>query len=65
MSINVCCPYLVVIDCVDTDGHKHIGCRACIDEGTGLTNDVARDWCLGQFEECPNRPKGEDGELVE
>lgn len=65
MDTNVTCPYFVVLDCADTEEHRHIGCRACFDTGLGLTNDIARSWCLGQFEKCPCRPKGEDGGLVE
>jgi hypothetical protein len=27
-EINVCCPYLGIMNCGDTDEHKHISCSA-------------------------------------
>ncbi len=62
-NINVCCPYFDVIPCGDTDGHKHIACRGMVD-GKLISNGVAKTMGLGVFEQCPFRPKGEDGEPV-
>ena len=62
---NVCCPYLLVLGCADTDEHQHLACRATIGEGPGLTNQMAKDWCLADFVNCLVRPRSEDGELVD
>ena len=56
---NICCPHLVVLDCADTDSHKHIGCCASLDDSLGLDNNKAMVWCLGDFANCPMRPRGE------
>jgi hypothetical protein len=62
-DVNACCPYFDVIPCADTDEHKHIACRGAIGNKL-ISNGVTRKLCLGDFQVCPFRPKGEDGELV-
>lgn len=54
---NVCCPYFVVIGCVDTDKHCHIACRGSTDDTPAISNKIAKITCLGKFEDCPLRPR--------
>ena len=60
MSDNVCCPYPAILDCADTDEHKHIACLGCVGDGPGVDNNTARKWCLGDFKNYSLRPKGDD-----
>jgi len=59
MSDNDCCPNLVIVDCSDTDEHKHIACVGSLDDGPGVDNETAMRWCLGNYRDCPQKPKGE------
>ena len=46
----VCCPYLRIIPCGDTDEHKHPGC-----EIVGMiANVIVKEVCLEDFQDCPN-----------
>ena len=46
---NRCCPYLAIIDCGDTDKHRHLLCRK---EGNIKSNEVIKVCCLEKFEHC-------------
>lgn len=46
---NVCCPYFTVIDCADTEEHKHILCAA---SGTVISNETGKNYCIGNFRGC-------------
>lgn len=62
---NHCCPYFVVVGCADTKEHCHVACTGALDSTTiTLSNDDAKERCLGDYEKCPMRPRGEDGGLV-
>ena len=61
---NHCCPYFAVLECADTDEHGHITCTGAFGDTIGLSNQEAKDRCLGDYEKCPIRPHGEDGGLV-
>ncbi len=61
---NHCCPYFAVMECADTGEHSHIACRGTTGDILTLSNDEARKRCLGNYAECPSRPRGEDGGLV-
>ena len=57
---NICCPMLNIVDCGDTDRHKHLLCiaRHTI-EGCVMSNEDAREFCLGKFMQCGYYPRGE------
>jgi len=59
MGDNICCPYLVILDCADSDDHKHLGCEGSFGDGPGVDNDRAVKWCLKDFKNCPMRPRGD------
>lgn len=60
MAENVCCPLLKVVDCADTEEHKHLYCdsRHTLEESL-LDNDCVIVFCLSQFKECKYYPRGE------
>jgi len=60
MGDNVCCPYFVVANCAETSEHKHIVCLGSLTNNPGIDNEMAIKWCLGDYENCPMRPKGEE-----
>ena len=46
---NVCCPELMVVDCADTDEHKHLVCgysRAILD------NETVIEVCIRDHHKC-------------
>ncbi len=59
MGDNMCCPYLDIIVCADTDEHKHVACRGSLTDSPGIDNEFVANWCLGDFYQCPLRPKGD------
>ena len=46
---NVCCPFLLVVDCADTEVHRHL---ICGDSKAVITNDTVRNVCIGEFVKC-------------
>ena len=46
---NVCCPYLAVIPCGDTEEHCHLICSA---SNAFLRNIFVTQFCLASFSEC-------------
>ena len=48
---NVCCPYLAVVNCSDTDEHKHLICTFSV---TVIVNETVATLCIGNFKECIN-----------
>ena len=48
-EVNVCCPELLVVDCQDTNEHKHLvcGCSKHI-----LENSTVCKICVGKFADC-------------
>ncbi len=60
MGDNVCCPHFIVLDCTDTDEHKHIACAGSLDDSPAIDNDTAIKRCLGDFENCLLKPRGEN-----
>ena len=48
-SVNVCCPFLTVADCADTEEHKHL---VCTDSNAVISNDTVRELCLGDYSKC-------------
>jgi len=60
MAENVCCPLLRLVDCADTDEHKHLFCdQQHTIVGNMFDNDWVRSFCLGDFEGCKYRLKGD------
>lgn len=60
---NVCCPMFGIVDCADTDKHKHLFCMSHHTlEDCVMSNDHAREFCLGSFTDCAYYPRGEDGD---
>lgn len=41
--VNCCCPYFKVVDCGDTEEHKHIRCEA---NGKVIPNSMAVSLCV-------------------
>lgn len=59
-DINICCALFYVIDCVDAEEHRHIGCdaKSGFDENPIIDNEYAKEYCLSeQFKDCPYYPK--------
>lgn len=53
---NVCCRYFAVVECGDTDEHKHLGCVAGEDIFL-VGNEHVRVCCLGGgFKGCESYP---------
>ena len=48
-DINKCCPLLAVLDCADTEEHKHL---ICSDSNAVISNDTVRELCLGDYSKC-------------
>lgn len=46
---NLCCPELVVVDCSDTDEHKHL---VCGNSKAILTNDTVIKICITDHHKC-------------
>jgi hypothetical protein len=46
---NVCCPDLAVVDCADTEEHRHF---ACLQSRTPISNQTVRDLCSRDWETC-------------
>ncbi len=46
---NVCCPELVVVECVDTTKHCHLVCDF---SKALLSNSTIRTKCIGDFSQC-------------
>jgi hypothetical protein len=46
---NACCPELCVVDCADTQEHKHLLCGF---SNTILTNQTIRNLCIENFGMC-------------
>ncbi len=46
---NVCCPELLVVECSDTDEHRHL---LCGDSKAILTNAMIKNLCIGNFSKC-------------
>ena len=59
MRDNVCCPHFIVLDCGDTEEHRHIRCEGSFGDGLGIDNNKAIKWCLGGYGRCPRRPRKE------
>lgn len=53
---NVCCPDLDIIDCADTDEHRHLMCSY---SSALLENGTVKQYCLENFKGCVLRK--EDG----
>jgi hypothetical protein len=50
---NICCPDLEKATCAESNEHCHLVCGF---SDTPISNDTARDLCIGQgFNECVNR----------
>lgn len=51
---NICCPYLVVIDCGDTDEHKHLFCtmRTTCNGQKLMPNSTVKNLCLEGYRTC-------------
>ena len=61
MDENVCCPFLRVVDCRDTDEHAHLYCDSqYIIKEIVVSNDYVKEFCLGVFTECKYYPRGEE-----
>lgn len=61
MDENVCCPFLEVIDCTDTDEHKHLFCGSHYVIGdVVLDNERVKIFCLAKFKDCVYYPRGEE-----
>lgn len=59
-DVNVCCGYLGIIDCADTEEHSHIVCspKEGLDDNPVIDNEHAKAHRLSeQFKECPYYPK--------
>lgn len=56
---NVCCPELVVVDCADTDEHKHLVCSY---SGAILDNETVIDICIRDHSKCVLKGKLKDGQ---
>lgn len=53
MSKNICCPFLTIIDCQDTDEHAHLFCDFYQSVNDGIIdNEYVIEYCLKNFEEC-------------
>ena len=50
-DINVCCPWLRVVECSDTEEHMHLICGF---SKAILANDTIKELCLENFLECIN-----------
>ena len=37
---NACCPYLVIIDCADSNEHSHIACQGSLNDSPGIGNHL-------------------------
>lgn len=46
---SVCCPYLAIVECADTDQHSH---PVCADSKDAIPNATVRDICIGNFDKC-------------
>ena len=58
MGENVCCPMLNIVDCGDTDEHKHLLCASkCIIDTTMIDNEQVKRYCIGDFSQCKYYPK--------
>mgnify|MGYP001594112237 FL=1 len=58
MSENVCCPMLNVIECGETDEHKHLLCESkCIIDTLMIDNDQVKSFCMADVVECKYYPK--------
>lgn len=51
-EVCVCCPCPVILDCADTDEHKHPGCTWV----GPIANTIVKEICLGDFQRCPRKP---------
>jgi hypothetical protein len=45
-EINVCCPFFDLMDCGDTDEHRHIACRA---KGGLINNSETVFKCISDY----------------
>jgi len=50
-DINCCCPYLIVVECYDTDEHCHLVCGLM--DGA-IPNERVNTWCVSEHKwlEC-------------
>lgn len=46
---NNCCPKLLIVDCADTDEHKHLVCGF---SKAILENSTVCEFCVGGYESC-------------
>jgi hypothetical protein len=53
-SDNICCPYLTVIECGNTDEHKHLFCiqRTTCHGQKLMPNSTVKNLCLEDFKTC-------------
>lgn len=50
--INVCCPFLDIADCEDTDEHSHLYCTT---NGDFMNLGMAHQYCVSEdWEKCPH-----------
>ena len=53
-DFNVCCPFLIIAGCADTEEHKHISCEIWVSENQGviIDNKWVIDYCLCSYSRC-------------
>lgn len=54
-EINICCPFLLIANCADTDEHRHLFCEVAqeIQENSLISNERICSICVGEkYGEC-------------
>ena len=51
-KVNKCCPKLCIVDCADTDEHKHFCCFYAM---ATISNDTVKNVCIDDWLKCVNR----------
>lgn len=46
---NICCFMLAIVDCADTEEHKHF---ICADNKNILSNETVKSLCIDNFKTC-------------
>jgi len=60
-KVDVCCGFFYVMNCIDTEEHKHLGCEVKneLDENPIIDNQYAITYCISEnFKECLYYPRG-------
>ena len=61
-GINVCCKFLHIVECGDSEEHNHIICEPWQELGDSVTinNEWVGNYCLSEeFKACLYYPRGE------